>query len=176
MFGMGIIARKLRENGQPEESKRLTMRLVAELSNNEDPNDKLDILRGIANSGDAVAFDVIRPLLTSPIAAMRIGSVEAIRLMDHPEVDKNIANHVLSTTESDENVRVAAVESAAMRRPVGEILAAVISTAKSDPEEQVKKAARKVLFRWMSLVPKLRKVLDDIANEDLRASLAKSTK
>jgi hypothetical protein len=166
VYGLGIIARKMRKNGEVEEASTILKQLLERLDQVTDPHEKRDVLRGISNTGDATALPAIRALLRDDTPAVRGGAVEALRLMETPEVDRLIADQLSPDAEPATGVRLSTIRAASTRSHEDPLLAALIEAATDDPDEKVKKEARKLLLSWSKDTPELTTVLEQIAEAD----------
>ncbi|MGH7438415.1 MAG: hypothetical protein ACRENE_22245, partial [Polyangiaceae bacterium] len=87
VLGLGTYSRRLREAGDVDQANRASDALVPLLGTARAEADRVEVLQGIANSGDGRAFPRVRPLVDDPDEAVRAAAVDAIRLMPNPEVD-----------------------------------------------------------------------------------------
>jgi hypothetical protein len=166
VFGIGIIARKMRKSGEVETASKYVSKLIDRLGEVEDPHQKRDVLRGISNSGDPAAMDAVAPLFNAEEPAVRGGAVEAVRLMEIPEADRLIAEKISFKTEDTAGVRASAIRAAANRSQEDPILAALLEAAQFDPDMKVKKESRKLLYSWSNGNPELVAKLEAIADTD----------
>ena len=171
VFGIGIIARKLRKAGETESAGLILSNLINRLGSISDPNEKRDVLRGISNTGDPAAYESIKPLIADPNPTIRGGAVEAVRLMEIPEADRLIADRILLENEPAAGVRVSAINSASNRSHEEPLLSVLIDAASNDPEDKVRRAARKVLLAWSRDTLALKPILAQIADADERETL-----
>jgi hypothetical protein len=176
VYGLGIQARNLRVAGQPELARRAAQRLGQMLAQTQSTSERVHLLRGIANSGDSSLLTAVTPLLRSEDASVRGAALEALRLMDAPEVDGIIA-HSLRNESSYQALR-AAVDTARVRTPSDTLGRALGEAARNSQDSQTRYRATQVLARWVDRRSELRSVLSQIAthdqNEDIRNLAAKA--
>jgi hypothetical protein len=176
IYGLGIEARQLRAEGQLELAQRASRPLGQLLRKASGPTERVHLLRGIANSGDTTLLPAVKAVLRDPEPVVRGAALEALRLMDAPEVDGIIAQS-LRSEQSFQPLR-AAVDAAAVRAPSTTLSDALSDAARSSEDSQTRYRATKLLTRWAPDHPELRGVLSQIAeheqNEDIRDLAAKS--
>ena len=146
-YGLGTFARKLRVAGETDRSKRISELLIQRLASVREQQQKTTVLRGIANSAYAGALEPVRPYLSSEDPFLRAAAVQALRLMELPEVDRLIADRMKN--DGAPVVRYAAL-SAALPRPVSPtLIAAVGEAATKAPDAQGRLQAVRLLVRWL---------------------------
>lgn len=166
IMGIGIIARKLQEDGKPDAAEENVAWLLELLKGTKEGAVRRDILRGIANSAHPMVFEEMKRLIREGGVNDRAGAIEAIRLLKFGEVNNIVATHLDFHQESSSFVREAAVAAAAVREPIDPIRGALIDAATNDPHKQVKRKMLQVLKEWSkkdeSLIPIIEKVVADI--------------
>ncbi|MBN2340648.1 MAG: hypothetical protein JXX29_06420 [Deltaproteobacteria bacterium] len=163
LFGTGIIARKLNQEGRFENGNELVDKLIAELDTGKDADTRRDILRGLSNSADERILPTMKRLLRGDDVSDRAGALEALRLLGGGAVDELIALHLDETTEPVAAVRLVAIQTAARRERREPLLSALIAAAKTDSDTRTKREARRVLFGWSQDLPELKQILENIA-------------
>ncbi len=166
VYGLGTYARRFREAGEAALASRAAARLVEELPVATRSLDRVDVLRGIANSGDARAFAAVRPLLDERDESVRTAAISAVRLMPNPEVDGILAKHL--TGDESMGVRVEALDAASVRAPTDALVEAVGRVAIGAPDSRSRMMAVRVLASWMPSRPDVRSVLQRAARGDPR--------
>jgi hypothetical protein len=164
IYGLGTQARHLREQGQNELAKRAAQPLGALLRSTTGAGERVHLLRGIANSGDPALLPAVRPLLADADESVRGAAIEALRLMEAPEVDEIVARSLRS--EQSYEVLRAAVGTAQMRAPGALLSAALSDAARGSQDSQTRYRATQVLARWLTQRPELRGVLAELAAKD----------
>jgi hypothetical protein len=172
LYGLGTYARILRKAGEIALANRASDQLLARLAVKMPSSARVDLLRGIANSGDARALDGVRPLLDDADDSIRAAAVDAIRLMPEPEVDGLLAKHLAPAERN--GVRTEALEAIALRGPSDTLASAVAGAAKSAPDLRSRVKAVRLIERWMKDRPELRKVLEQVAASDARDEVRKA--
>jgi len=169
VYGLGTYARRLRESGESAVAERATNQLLALLGTTEASSQRVDVLRGISNSGDPSAFAAVRSLLADPDPSIRAAAVDALRLMPNAEVDSLVAARMSAEEKSD--VRIEALDAAGARQPNEPLPSAVaaVATGAADPESRVR--AVRVMGKWVAARPELRKVLEQVARDDSREAV-----
>ena len=153
----------LAEQGDEAQASQLLALVVERLESAGDDATRVTALRAIANSTNAKAFSKVVPFLSNERAEIRVAAIDALRLMQHPEVDAR-----LQSAMHDErvNVRIAAVEAASRRAPADPLRAAVLALAQTEREPHVRLAAVKTLVAWLPSKPELRAALAQIGKTD----------
>lgn len=103
-------------------------------------------LRGIANGGNSKAFDTVEPFLKEPSRRLREAAVESIRLMSEPRVETVLLSALAN--ETDQSIRVAAIDPCGMRDMSPELLKTVTSVRISGKSSRVRQPALQVLATW----------------------------
>lgn len=174
LYGLGTMARHLRESGNSAQSTRIAETLGRELRASHGSAERVHILRGIANSGEASLLGAVRPLLGDEDESIRGAAVEALRLMQHDEVDGLIATR-LDQDQSPVALR-AAVNAAKLRAPTAPLAAALSRAALGSGDSQTRYRATGLLVEWLPRRPELRAVLVQLAardeNDDVRSLAA----
>lgn len=163
IYGLGAMARAIRPE-QPAVAARIGRVLSERLLQEESSAMRIHLLRGVANSGDSAAFAAVAPLLTSDDDSTRGAAVEALRLMDHPEVDEVIAGRLLE--ERSHVALRAAINAAKTRSPSGALAAALSQVALQSDDSQARYRAVLLMSTWLAAEPALRQPLTTIAATD----------
>ena len=146
-YGLGTFARKLRHAGEAERAKLISELLVRRLEAAREQQQKVTVLRGIANSAYVGALPGVRPYLASDNPFLRAAAVEALRLMDHPEVDGLIAARLAG--QESPIVRMAALNAATPRAVSATLVTAVGGAAAQSPDAHGRLQAVRLLARWL---------------------------
>lgn len=170
IYGLGTYARRLRELGEVALSNQASEALLTQLESSKESN-RVDVLRGIANSGYAPALSRVRPLLLDADPSTRTAAAEALRLMPGPDVDFLIAAHM--GADENQNVRLAALNAAGLREPNDQLVAAVVDTVENAPDSQSRGKAVRLIERWLPKRPELRGHLQRVAWSDSRDGVRK---
>ena len=163
-YGLGTFARKLRKAGEVQIANEISQLLVQRLAAVREQADKVRVLRGIANSAWVGALPAVRPYLDDRDPYLRAGAVEALRLMDAPEIDGLIAKRM-----SDKELvpRNAALNAAIPRPPSPVLIAAVAEIASKASDTQGRMQAVRLLVRWLpARGAAVRPTLEQIAASD----------
>jgi hypothetical protein len=174
VLGLGTYSRRLREAGNVDQANRAADALIPLLGTARTEADRVEVLQGIANSGDGRAFARVRPLVDDPDEAVRAAAVDAIRLMPNPEVDGLVAAKMQPAEKIP--VRLEAIDAARLRGAHEPLLSAVelAATSASDSESRLK--AVRVLERWMPERPEVRATLERVARDDSREAVRRAAK
>jgi hypothetical protein len=172
-YGLGSVARRLREAGLEARSARATRELIDRLARASGTSAKISVLRGLANAGDVAAFEPVQSALRDPDPRLRAAAVEALRLMKDPRIDAIIATHLKDT---DARVRVAALAAAKVRTPSDLLANRVKELMLSDAETKVRGRAIRLATTWLRHRPELRSVLELVAERDVNAKLRETAK
>lgn len=162
-YGLGTFSRHLRAGGQIEAAKRAAEALLAELPRSQHTR-RVQVLRGIANSGYSGAFEAVRPLLNDKDESIRAAAIESIRLMDRPEVDGILVEQL--EAELPLNLRLAALNAASVRSPSDALVRGVSELATGAPEAQSRLKAVQLLERWLRARPDVRPTLQQVADNE----------
>ena len=163
-YGLGTFARKLRKTGEGGLSDEISRLLVQRLAAVREQSDKVKVMRGIANSAWLGALPAVRPYLDDRDPYLRAGAVEALRLMDAPEIDGLIAKRM---ADKDLVPRNAALNAAIPRPPSPVLIAAVAEIASKASDTQGRMQAVRVLVRWLpARGADVRPTLEQIAASD----------
>ena len=163
LFGLGTMARRLRDRGVTERSEAIVLVLVQALSQATTAPERVDVLRAIANSGAASAFEDVKPYLIAKEVPVQAAAVDAIRLMDRPEVDGVIASVF---AQSNSTLQAAALNAISVRAPSSALEAARVQAAKSGATPGLRMRAVQVMGRWLPKRPELRPSLHALAESD----------
>ena len=163
LYGLGTIARRLRDAGDTPRATAIVQSLVDALTHAETPDAQVDALRAIANSGGASAFDAVQPFLRADSVHVQAAAVDALRLMVRPEVDGIIAAE-LGLPNSD--VQVSALDAISVREPSKTLATALGQAATSATRPQNRLKAVRIMARWLPQQPELRPTLELLAKSD----------
>jgi hypothetical protein len=163
LYGLGTIARRLRDAKQSERAEAISATLVEQLRRGTTPDEQVHALRAIANSGHSAAFDAVQPLLTSDAVKVRAASIDALRLMDRPEVDGIIATRL---TQDVAGVQVAALDAIAVRTPNDTLTEALKTTARSAADSSIRIRAIRQMGQWQRQRPELKTTLRELESTD----------
>jgi hypothetical protein len=164
-YGLGTFARTLRKAGDAERADQICELLIQRLGEVKSQSDKTTVLRGIANSAYVGAIETVRPYLTGENAFLRAAAVEALRLMDHPEIDGMIAERM--RTDKELVARNAALDAARPRPASTVLIAAVQDVAVKAPDAQGRMDAVRLLARWLpQKTAAIKPALEQIAASD----------
>jgi Lipoprotein amino terminal region len=163
LFGLGTIARRLRDRGLTERSEAIVSGLEQDLKQAATPPERVEVLRAIANSGAASAFNEIKPYLQATEVPVQAAAVDALRLMARPEVDGIIAAML---AHSDTTLQGAALNALSVREPSVVLVAALTEVAKSATNPALRIRAVRVMGRWLPQRPELRSNLEALAQSD----------
>jgi hypothetical protein len=145
-YGLGTISRRLRESGDFAAADAIVDTLVKELKESKSEDWNVVVLRGIANSGNGNAFETVEPFLKEPSARLREAAVESIRLMQESRVDTVLQSVIAN--ETDDSVRVAALDACTMRPMTPILLQRVASAGLAGKSTRVRQRAIQVLATW----------------------------
>lgn len=163
LYGLGTYCRILREAGDAAASDELGRLLLQRLSAADGELAVTRSLRAISNSGYSPALGAVKPLLDDPRDAVRADALEAVRLMDSPEVDRLLAGRLAA--DGSAKSQVAALDALSVRKPTPALVAALSSTIRhADPH--VRYRAVEVATSWLERRPELRSVLARVARQD----------
>jgi hypothetical protein len=164
IYGLGTFARKLRNAGQAQLANEISQLLVQRLAAVREQPDKVRAMRGIANSAWVGALPAVRPYLDNRDPYLRAGAVEALRLMDAPEIDGLIAARM---ADKELVPRNAALSAATPRPPSPVLIAAVAELASKASDTQGRMQAVRLLVRWLpARGAAVRPTLEQIAASD----------
>jgi len=164
IYGLGTFARKLRNAGQAQLANEISQVLVQRLAGVREQADKVRVMRGIANSAWVGALPAVRPYLDNRDPYLRAGAVEALRLMDAPEIDGLIAQRM---ADKELVPRNAALDAAIPRPPSPVLIAAVGELASKASDSQGRMQAVRLLVRWLPAQgAAVRPTLEQIAASD----------
>jgi hypothetical protein len=174
LYGLGTLARRLGEAGEPARANAIAGDLVKVLESSATSAQQVHALRAIANSGNAVAFAAVQPLLDSKVAKVRAAAVDGLRLMQHPGVDAVISDRLGSDTDE---VQLAALDAIAVREPSDVLVRALLAAARSSRAAATRLKAVRLMGKLLGKRPEFRGALEQLAeaetNEQVRrAALA----
>lgn len=174
VVGLGTYSRRLREGGDTDVANRAADEVAALLETTTARPDRVEVLQGIANSGDPRLFARVRPLLDDPDPAIRAAAVDAVRLMPNPEIDALVAARLAPTEKL--GVRLEAIDAARVRGPHEPLLSAVRTAALNAPDSDSRLRAVLLLQRWLPEKPEVRSTLEQVASGDLREAVRKAAR
>ena len=174
VFGLGTMARRLREAGDVARSAKISESLLELLAGAKTRDDQIRCLRGIANSAYLGALESVRPLLAAADPDVRAAAVDATRLMDGPAVDAFVAAPM--TKDADARVRLAAVQVAARRAPSPVLESALSQVALHDDDTQARQRAVELLGRWLATHRSLRPTLEQVVSRDGQPEVREAAK
>jgi hypothetical protein len=166
LFGLGTIARHLRDADESARAEAIVSTLVRTLGQATTAAYKVEVLRGIANSGNASAFSAVKPLLEDKTPKVHAAAIEAVRLMVHPEVDAILAQAV---TQPNHTVQGSAIDAISVREPSPVLLSALETASGSTFTTAVRVKAVQIMGHWLAKRPELRKTLEQLAQADAEA-------
>lgn len=173
LYGLGTLARRLREAGTLSHSAEIADILKGALERAKAPGEQVDALRAIANSGDAALFDAAQAQLTAASPKVRVAAVDAIRLMKHPAVDGIVATSLL---EGNDETQIAALDAISVREPTATLVKALVSS----PPKLAKPATRvrliRVMGEWLARRPELRAPLTHLSSADTSEDVRNAAK
>lgn len=173
LYGLGTIARRLRDAGDTERAGAVVRGLVADLARVSTPADQVDVLRALANSGGAEALEAVRPYLTAGAVKVRIAAVDALRLMQLPEVDGIIIDRL---GQAEPEMRNAALDAVSVRTPSAALVAALQQAAQSDTKPALRLKAVRIMAQWLPQRPELRSSLERLASSDESEQIRKAAR
>lgn len=170
-YGLGTSVRRLRELGDEDGAEKLMGLLLQRLNEASDPLAQVTLLRAIANSGHEAAFPAVQPFLVAKNDQVRASALEAVRLIKLPEAERAL----ISALGGDpvKKVRLAAVQSLAVRARTANLEAAVTRAALNDAAPHVRLAAVELLGQWLEDAPSLRAPLQQVATTDAEEQIRK---
>lgn len=163
LYGLGTFCRILRQAGDAAASEALGRLLVQRLSAADGELAVTRALRAISNSGYAPALPVVRPFLDDTRDAVRADALEAIRLMEAPDVDPLLASRL--TGDGDNSAQLAVLNALPVRKPTP-ALAQALSVAMRNTDPHVRYRAVEVAAAWLGRRPELRAALARVARHD----------
>jgi hypothetical protein len=174
VYGLGTFARVSRRSGDVALADQATGTLMAELKRTKTASERVDVLRGIANSGDARALPSVKSLLDDEDESTRAAAVDAIRLMPNPEVDALLAKHLVSSEGA--GVRNEALDAAKLRAPSQTLATAVAGVATSPHDTRSRMKAVRIMEQWLPARPELRMVLEQLAHSATNDEVSQAAK
>jgi hypothetical protein len=163
LYGLGTFCRLLRETGDVRASEELGQLLMRRLAAADGENAVTRTLRAISNSGFAPALGLVKPLLDDGREAVRADALEAIRLMDSPEVDGLIAKRLAA--DPSVKVQMAALSAIKARKPTAALVQALSGAARAT-DTHVRYRATELAAAWLERRPELRPSLEHVARQD----------
>jgi HEAT repeat protein len=145
-YGLGTLSRRMRENGDFAAADAVSDTLVKELRETKKEDWTVTVLRGVANSGNGKAFASVEPFLTDRSARIREAAVSSLRLMMEPKVE-TVLQSILAN-ETDDSVRVAALDACGMRPMTPGLLQITSTAVLSSKSTRVRQKAIQVLATW----------------------------
>jgi hypothetical protein len=174
VVGLGTYSRLLRQAGDEAQASRAIDAVVPLLDTTQDRKQLVDVLPGIANSGDGRAFGRVRPLVDDADESIRAAAVDAIRLMPNPEVDGLLAARMAPNEKVP--VRLEAIDAARARGAHEPLIAAVRNAATGATDSESRLAAVQLLQRWLPDRPEVRSTLEQVARDDAREAVRRAAK
>jgi hypothetical protein len=168
IHGLGSLSRRLRDAGDTERAELTAKPLLTELQSVTTDSARIQVLRGIANSGYAGAFDAVQPLVTAQNRDVRGAALEAVRHMRSDKVDPLLAERLKA--DPDAEVRLAALNAIKLRECSKPLTAALV-TATSDAEGRVRQRAAALLGRCRNGEPDAQAALTRLAASDPATSV-----
>jgi hypothetical protein len=168
-YGLGTMARKLRERGEVVRADRISDVLVKRMLSAEDVDEKAILLRGIANAGDTRALNAVRPFLSSEVATIRLAAVQALRLMAHPDVDHLLSERLEKEERAD--VKQTVFDTISVRPASDVLVNALQHAALTDKESARRLQAVRILGRWIPRFDQLKAFLGQVAVKDAEAKV-----
>lgn len=173
LYGLGTIARRLRGAGEIARADDIARGLAATLTKVSAPADQVDVLRAIANSGAASAFDAVRPYLEAKAGNVRVAAVDALRLMQRPEVDGIIVERL---GQPDAQLQDAALDAISVRTPSSTLVGALEKAATSGVRPALRLKAVRIMGQWLPQRPDLRPMLERLATDDVLEQIRTAAK
>lgn len=169
LYGLGSIARRLAESGEQAQAEQITLTLVNQLRATNPTAVRIHALHGLSNAGVSSTLPAIIPLLEAESEGIRAAAAQALRLIEHPQVDALLAEILLK--DQNKRVRKAAAESVAVRKSSEVLITALQNVVTSDPDVKVRRLALETLGKWAPEHPEVRKSIELVAAEDARLSV-----
>jgi hypothetical protein len=163
LYGIGTFCRLLREAGNMAASDELGQLLLRRLAAADGELAITRHLRAISNSGYAPALTQVRPFLDDDREAVQVDALEAVRLMDAPEVDGLIAARLRADVSV--KAQLAALDAIKARKPTS-ALARALSGATESADKHVRHRAVELAGAWLERRPELRRTLERVARRD----------
>ncbi len=173
IYGLGTIARRLRERGDDAGATRLVKILVDNLAAAKSRQLRIHALRAIANAGHPSAFEAVRPWLDDSNEIVQAAAVDAVRLMDHPAVDGVLVDHV---EKGSNPVVLSALDAISVRKPTPRLEGALIAAATGAEKASARIKAVRVLGSWLPTHPSLRATLEKVSRDDPMETVRKAAK
>jgi hypothetical protein len=164
LFGLGTYSRRLRDAGQADLARDIGEFLVDRLRQAKSAAAQVMVLRAIANSGYEGALPLVVPYLSNDDEQVKVAAVRALQSMHDPKVDEILAS--VLNEDALSSVRLAALESSAVRQPNEPFAHALAGVAANEPDAHVRYRAVELMIQWMSARPQLRTTLEQIATSD----------
>jgi len=160
LLGLGTISRRLREAGEVARADAIVAGLVKDLSVATTDEDRVNALRGIANSGADGAFDAVQPFLHGKDPRVEAAAVDAIRLMIRPEIDPILAAELAQPNPTIEDAALAAIS---VREPSTALADALSQAAKTSTRSGFRIKTIRVMGKWLPQRAELRPNLELLA-------------
>jgi hypothetical protein len=162
LYGLGTISRHLREAGDAPTSAGISRLLTRSLAKADTPALQVHVLRGIANSGDPASFDGVKPFFTADLDKVRAAAVDAVRLMQRPDVDSLVAERLDKDVQL---VQLAALDAIAVRDPSDVLVQALERAARKAEQPVVRVKAVRVAGEVLPKRPDLKSFLEALAQD-----------
>jgi hypothetical protein len=164
LFGLGTFARRLRDQGEAELSRRAAEVVVAKLDAARDESETLTALRAVANSGYDPAMPKVHRYLDDDREQVRVAAVRAVQSMRDASADRIIA--VKLASDPSILVRISAIDAASARGPSDILVGALAKAGTSTTDPHVRYRAVELLVQWLPQRQELRSTLETIATTD----------
>ncbi len=171
IYGLGTIARRLRERGESAAMGPLVKVLIDNLAVAPSRPLRIHALRALANAGDATALQAVRPWLADENDIVRAAAVDALRLMEHPAIDGILVQQL---RDGSDPVALAALDAIAVRKPTVELERVLVATVTDGKKPSVRIKAVKVLAGWLPSHPNLRATLAEASRKDPAEAVRKA--
>lgn len=163
IYGLGSMSRRRREAGDAAGATALAEVLLARLATETRMVERIDLLRGLANSAHPGVLPALEKAMADPDDRIQRTAIEALAPIQRPEVDPLIARYL---EHESGPVRVAALEAARGRSPSDLLAAAVDRVAREAPDRPSRLQALRILDRWLNQRPELQGTIDRLAKDE----------
>jgi len=165
LFGLGSYARYYRDNGDAAREKAIGQVLIARLKQANDHPSRLVLgLQALANAGFRGALDAVSRHMLDRRPPVRAAAMRALQFMPGEDIDGLLANSI--TSDSSEEVVVAALTSASAREPSDVLIRALTSSAETATEPKARYRSIELLGQWIKARPEVRPVIERVATND----------
>jgi hypothetical protein len=173
LYGLGTYARKLRDDGEREQARRIGEFLLERLERARGQISVVTALRAVGNAGYAEALPRVAPYLTDKRELVRVAAARALQSMKNPEIDGMLAARIQNDDSSD--VRISAIAAAQVREP-SDVLGRALKDAATVPDPRVRYRAVELMRFWLDRRPDFRTVLERVALNDSEARVRELAK